>query len=68
MHKMSTDKNMDATVQFMMSALLFELYKTYIFRRTVEGVTICVVLALVVLWLPSGAPNMGPLYIFALHF
>ena len=65
MHKMSIDKNMDATVQFMMSALLFELYKIYIFRRSVEGVTICVVLALGVLWLPGGAPNIECLY---LHF
>ena len=54
MHKISIDKNMDTTVQFMMSALLSELYKIYIFRRSVEGVTICVVLALSVLCLPGG--------------
>ena len=44
MQKMSIDKNMDAMVQFMMSALLFELYKIYISRRSMEGVTIFVVL------------------------
>ena len=43
MHKISIDKNMDTTVQFMMSALLFELYKIYIFRRSMEGVAIFVV-------------------------
>ena len=50
MQKMSIDKNMDAMVQFMMSALLFELYKIYIFTRSMEGVTIFVVLALAACW------------------
>ena len=58
----------NVTVQFMMSALLFELHKIYTFRRSVEGVTICVVLALVVLCLLGCASNIECLYLHAVKY
>ena len=51
-----------------MSSLLFELYKIYIFRRSLEVVTIFVVLALGVLWLPGGAPNIECFYLHAVKY